>query len=252
MLFHATAKMFQSQSSILRIMLLAIAYFSLGRLSLLLAIPPGYAMAIYPPAGLAVAAVLIGGYRLAPGIAVGSFLLNLWITWESQQTLSQVAWFLAGAIALGAMLQVLMGSWLIKKILASSFGTESSQRNSEVHVIGWPTCLPHQCQRGNCDTGCGWYYADECRVRKLDYMVGWGLFGRVGNDASHLCLICRTSSAVAWSSLLGYVATVDNSGADGHDVCDCQKLRTRSASAGIQASAAEYFSCISGTFASAC
>ena len=45
---------------------LAVAYAMLGRLSLLLAIPPGYATAIWPPAGLALAGVLVGG---APGVA---------------------------------------------------------------------------------------------------------------------------------------------------------------------------------------
>lgn len=117
MFVRATTQIFRQQSMLLRIVMLAFAYLVLGRLSLLLAIPPGYAMAIYPPAGLAVAAVLIGGYRLAPGVALGSLFLNLWITWETQHALSQVAWILAGAIAIGAMLQALIGTWLVKKIL---------------------------------------------------------------------------------------------------------------------------------------
>lgn len=111
-------KIFQSPSSGVRFVALALAYFVLGRLSLLLAIPPGYAMAIYPPAGLAIAAVLIGGYRLAPAIALGSLGLNLWITWETQHHLSMVAWILACAISIGAMLQASFGSWLVKRWLS--------------------------------------------------------------------------------------------------------------------------------------
>lgn len=118
MFAKVTSRILQSQSTALRFFLLAFAYLVLGRLSLLLAIPPGYAMAIYPPAGLAIAAVLIGGYRLAPAIALGSLFLNLWITWESQQALSPVAWILASAIAIGAMLQALFGSWLVRRLLA--------------------------------------------------------------------------------------------------------------------------------------
>jgi PAS domain S-box-containing protein len=100
------------------IVTVALAYLFLGRLSLLLAIPPGYAMAIYPPAGLALAAVLIGGYRLAPGVALGSLMLNLWITWETQQALSSTAWLLASTIALGAMLQASCGAYLVRRRLS--------------------------------------------------------------------------------------------------------------------------------------
>jgi integral membrane sensor domain MASE1 len=51
--------------AILTILGLTVAYAILGRLSVLLAIPPGYATAIWPPAGLALAGVLVGG----PGVA---------------------------------------------------------------------------------------------------------------------------------------------------------------------------------------
>ena len=117
MFAKAMTRIVPSPNSLISLVLLALAYLILGRLSLLLAIPPGYAMAIYPPAGLAVAAVLIGGYRLATGVALGSLLLNLWITWDTQQALSAIAWILAGAIAGGAMLQALAGSFLVKKLL---------------------------------------------------------------------------------------------------------------------------------------
>ncbi|MDH5185322.1 MAG: hypothetical protein OEX12_15700, partial [Gammaproteobacteria bacterium] len=49
---------------IANILLLCIAYTLVGRLSLMLAIPPGYATAIFPPAGIAIAALLIWGNRL--------------------------------------------------------------------------------------------------------------------------------------------------------------------------------------------
>ena len=54
---------------------MASAYAVIGRLSLLLAIPPGYATAIWPPAGLALAGVLTMGRRVWPGIFLGSFLV---------------------------------------------------------------------------------------------------------------------------------------------------------------------------------
>ena len=48
--------------------LLAIVYFVAAKLSLALAIPPGYATAVWPPSGVAVAAVLMLGNRVWPGV----------------------------------------------------------------------------------------------------------------------------------------------------------------------------------------
>src|SRR5215468_2411017 len=61
-----------------RIVLVVLAYYVAGRLGLLLAIPPGYASAFWPSAGIGLAAVLIWGNRMWPGIALASFLVNAW------------------------------------------------------------------------------------------------------------------------------------------------------------------------------
>jgi signal transduction histidine kinase len=57
--------------------LVAVAYSSVAALSLLLAIPPGYASAVWPPAGIAVAAWLAFGARIWPGILIGAAIANL-------------------------------------------------------------------------------------------------------------------------------------------------------------------------------
>jgi len=48
--------------------LLAAVYFATAKLSLSLAIPPGYATAVWPPAGVALAAVLLVGNPVWPAI----------------------------------------------------------------------------------------------------------------------------------------------------------------------------------------
>ncbi len=58
-------------------LLLAAAYFVAAKLSLLLAIPPGYATAVWPPSGIALAALLLLGVRFWPGIWLGAALTNL-------------------------------------------------------------------------------------------------------------------------------------------------------------------------------
>src|ERR687887_679084 len=62
---------------------IAAAYYAVGRLSLLLAIPPGYATAVFPASGIALAAALLRGYRVWPGILLGSFLINVWTSLDT-------------------------------------------------------------------------------------------------------------------------------------------------------------------------
>ncbi|MBL8447276.1 MAG: EAL domain-containing protein [Zoogloeaceae bacterium] len=57
--------------------LIAAGYSVVGWLALMVAVPPGYAAPIFPPAGIAVAALLTFGRWVLPSIFVGSFLVNL-------------------------------------------------------------------------------------------------------------------------------------------------------------------------------
>jgi PAS domain S-box-containing protein len=59
-----------------QVALLAGVYYAAARLALLLAIPPGYASAIWPPSGISLAMLLILGSRVWPGVWIGSFLAN--------------------------------------------------------------------------------------------------------------------------------------------------------------------------------
>ena len=93
-------------SYVAQVGVLAAIYFVLAKLSLLLAIPPGYATAVWPPSGLAVAAILLAGNRLWPGIWLGAALANL-----SVHT-SGVAAVLIGT---GNTLEALVGAALIQR-----------------------------------------------------------------------------------------------------------------------------------------
>jgi signal transduction histidine kinase/CheY-like chemotaxis protein len=55
------------------------AYVGSGRLGLFLAVPPGYATAIFPPAGVAATAAVMYGIEVVPSVFAASFALNLWI-----------------------------------------------------------------------------------------------------------------------------------------------------------------------------
>lgn len=100
----------------LQVLLLAILYFLTGKLGLLWAAPPGYATAIWPPAGLGVAALLLLGLSRWPGIFLGSFFINVTLFPYSSGT---VFTYLAVPlfIAIGNTLGLVISSYLILKIL---------------------------------------------------------------------------------------------------------------------------------------
>ena len=76
------------RSWLMHSLLLAAAYYVVGRVALLLAIPPGYATAVWPAAGVALAGLLAFGSRAWPGILLASFCINLPTSLGSQAGLS--------------------------------------------------------------------------------------------------------------------------------------------------------------------
>ncbi len=96
---------------------LAFTYVIAGRLGLLLAVPPGYATAIFPPAGIAVAAAFIGGSITLPWTFLGSFLLNIWIG-SAHHGLNRTAIAVALVIAGASTLQAAVGGWALRRFVS--------------------------------------------------------------------------------------------------------------------------------------
>jgi two-component system, sensor histidine kinase len=100
------------------IVLVAISYAVTGRLGLYWAIESGYASAIWPPSGIALAAMLLTGYSIWPGVFLGSFLANLDPSSLSeaenlQHTLSLL--LIWSGIAAGAAMQAVGSTYLLKR-----------------------------------------------------------------------------------------------------------------------------------------
>ena len=60
--------------------LLAAIYVVLARIGFILDIEPGFASSIWPAAGVGTAALLVWGLRLWPGVLLGSFYFNWWLS----------------------------------------------------------------------------------------------------------------------------------------------------------------------------
>src|SRR5437763_11410846 len=86
--------------------ILTVVYFIAGKLGLMLASLHASASPVWPAAGIALAALLLFGYRVWPAIFVGAFLVNL-------TTAGNVA--TSFAIATGNTLEALVGAWLVNR-----------------------------------------------------------------------------------------------------------------------------------------
>jgi two-component sensor histidine kinase/integral membrane sensor domain MASE1 len=96
---------------------LPLAYVICGRLGLLLAMPPGFATAVFLPAGIAVTAAFVAGNASLPGTFLGSFLLNIWISYSIKHQLDVIGVNAALIIALSSIIQAAVGGALLRRLI---------------------------------------------------------------------------------------------------------------------------------------
>lgn len=98
--------------------LLAAVYFGIAKFGLAFAIPPGNATAVWPASGLALAAVILFGYRVSWGIWIGASLANV---------TTGVSVTAAGLIGLGNTFEAVLAAWIFLKYIdpASPFNNAS-------------------------------------------------------------------------------------------------------------------------------
>ena len=96
----------ESRRRLLQIATLATLYVATGRLGLSVAHYQDNATLIWPPTGLALAALILYGRRLWPGVALGALILNVAIG---------TAWSTSIGIALGNTLEAVVGAFLLER-----------------------------------------------------------------------------------------------------------------------------------------
>src|SRR5437588_4766812 len=85
---------------------LTLVYFVAGKLGLKLAFLQASASPVWPPAGIALGALLVLGYRTWPAIFVGAFLVNISTTGNIPTSV---------AIGAGNTLEAICGAWLVNR-----------------------------------------------------------------------------------------------------------------------------------------
>jgi diguanylate cyclase (GGDEF)-like protein/PAS domain S-box-containing protein len=85
---------------------LAAVYFVAGKIGLALAFLNASATPVWPPTGIALAALIVLGYRAWPGVLLGAFLVNVTTTGTIVSSIG---------IAVGNTLEALVGAYLVKR-----------------------------------------------------------------------------------------------------------------------------------------
>lgn len=102
----------------LAIITLALVYIISAKIGLLLAFEQESISAVWPPSGIALAAILFGGLRLWPGVFIGAFLVNLYLALSFSVSLS---------IAVGSTLEALIAGYFILRFASANPFTTTAQ-----------------------------------------------------------------------------------------------------------------------------
>jgi PAS domain S-box-containing protein len=93
---------------LMHVTLLVVLYVATAKLGLSLHAVGGFATAVWPPTGLALVALVLGGYRVWPGIALGAYLVNVW---------AGAPVLVAVGMALGNTLEALLGAMFLRCVV---------------------------------------------------------------------------------------------------------------------------------------
>ncbi|MDO8413337.1 MAG: MASE1 domain-containing protein, partial [Gallionellaceae bacterium] len=115
------------KSDIARIAMLALAYYIAARLGDRLALSGGIVTLFWPPPGIALAAMLIYGRRLWPGVFVGAFFATLPVGFPP---------WVAAAVALGNVAALLFATFLLRRQAGFNRDLDSVQDVLRLVIFG--------------------------------------------------------------------------------------------------------------------
>src|SRR5439155_8124003 len=102
------------------IVALSAVYFAAGKLGLSRALVNTSATAVWPPTGIAIAALLLFGSRLWPGVLIGAFLVNVSTTYGLGSSIG---------IAVGNTLEAVVAAMLVSRF---AHGARAFERPHDV------------------------------------------------------------------------------------------------------------------------
>ena len=104
----------------------AFVYLLTAKLGFLLALEQTNATAVWPPTGIALAVLLLGGTRLWPGVFLGAFLVNIGTPPPPEATIAMAIGKTLG-VAAGNTLEAVTGAWLVRQFADGPKAFEQTQ-----------------------------------------------------------------------------------------------------------------------------
>jgi len=117
-----------------------VCYLLAGLAARPLAIPPGYASPLYPAAGVAIASVLVYGWRMLPAVALAAFCVNLSVPLQ-RGPLQWAALPLPLLMAVGVTLQAAVCVLLVKRHVQQPLMLSEPRDVLVFLLIGMVSCL---------------------------------------------------------------------------------------------------------------
>jgi len=100
---------------IIEVTAVALAYYVAARIGLFLAFENTNATSVWPPSGIAFAAILLLGYRVWPGVFFGAFFANLVVFLTNKSADFSTVFWASSFIGLGNTLEALTGALFIHR-----------------------------------------------------------------------------------------------------------------------------------------
>ena len=125
----------------IELVLLAICYALVARASMVLAFAHTNATPVWPPSGIAFAAVLLLGPRIWPAIVAGAFAANLATFHANGVPLDGGVALASCAIAAGNALEALAGAWLLRRYADATQPVGQLQNVYKFALVAMVMCL---------------------------------------------------------------------------------------------------------------
>ncbi len=122
---------------LIAVTVIAAVYDITAELGRFLASTPDNVTPVWPPDGFALAALLMLGYRVWPGIAIGSFFANIWAFLDKTNAASiAISIAIASSIAVGTTLSAILGNFLLHKFIGKRHLFDSPKNVFKFVVMG--------------------------------------------------------------------------------------------------------------------
>lgn len=121
----------------------ALVYYGAARVGLWLALENTNASPVWPPSGIGLAAVLLLGHRIWPGIFAGAFLGNITVFLQNQTPAADPAALYTAScfIGIGNTLEAVTGAFLLRRFVVSRNPFERARDVFKFSGIAFLACL---------------------------------------------------------------------------------------------------------------